>query len=154
VQGAVIYGIEKNLHKSLKIPAPAAATEDSSDETVTTEHEGTTIQGTDGVAQSTLPTTVSGETGDSKREVEDAMSTFTDDQSLGLPETQKTSLIKEIADQVWKSTTASLELREDDLIRISAALPNLLKELSLELSLSANTIIEKQAIAFLRRYRG
>ncbi|KUJ14213.1 uncharacterized protein LY89DRAFT_720573 [Mollisia scopiformis] len=133
---------------------PLPSTQDSSDGTVTTDYEGTALRGTDGIPESTLPTTISEKVDNKQREVEDTISIFTDNQSLGLPETLRTTLIKDIAAKVWDSTHSSLELCDDDVIRISAALPNLLKEMSLELACSANTVIEQRAIAFIRRYRG
>lgn len=148
----VINNLAQETHQGP--PGSSEPSDVNSDESVTTGLEGTAIEGTQDVASSTLPTTVSGAPGDGKAEGEDTMSVFTDDQSMGLPETQKIDLVKKVAEMVWQSTITASELKGDEIMRISAALPQLLKELALELSGTASTLIEKQAIAFVRRYRG
>jgi hypothetical protein len=65
----------------------------------------------------------------------------------------KDRLIKEAATRIRDRVLENSELGDHSLFRVSAALPVLLKEFSLELSSSAEPGMQKDAVTFIRHYR-
>jgi hypothetical protein len=110
-----------------------------------------------GVAESTLPTTVSRIP--VKEGVDDTLSILTDGESITLLEDAKEGLIKNFATKLWNSfeknaaTDHNWQLTEESVKRISSALPDLLKEFAQDISYTANIKIHKKAISFIRHYR-
>jgi hypothetical protein len=105
------------------------------------------------VAESTIPTTVSGAPQQSKGDHEDTETICTDVQSLHLDLGLKDKLIREAATRIRDRVLENSELGDHSLSRASAALPVLLKEFALELFSTAEPGMQKDAVTFIRHYR-
>lgn len=105
------------------------------------------------VAESTLPTTVSGQVDQFKEEHENTQTIFTDNQSLHLPEAARTRLITTFAGELLESATRVPGFQDESVNRIADYLPELLKEYAQELSQTAQPGIQRDATTFVRHYR-
>jgi hypothetical protein len=105
------------------------------------------------IAESTIPTTVSGAPQQSKGDHEDTETIRTDVQSLHLDPSLKDKLVREAATRIRDRVLENSELGDHSLSRALAALPVLLKEFALELSSTAEPGIQKDAVTFIRHYR-
>lgn len=129
------------------------STSDSGSSAVSTYSDDSSQQKQPGIAESTIPTTVSGAPQQSKDDHEDTETIRTDVQSLHLDPSLKDTLIKEAATRIRDRVLENSELGGDSLSRASAALPALLKEFALELSSTAEPGMQKDAVTFIRHYR-
>jgi hypothetical protein len=126
---------------------------DSGGSAVSTYSDDPSQQKQFGIAESTIPTTVSGAPQQTKDDHEDTETIRTDVQSLDLDPSLKDRLIKEAATRIHDRVLENSELGYHPLSRASAALPVLLKEFALELSSTAEHGIQKDAVTFIRHYR-
>ncbi|KAE8442926.1 hypothetical protein EG329_002530 [Mollisiaceae sp. DMI_Dod_QoI] len=104
-------------------------------------------------AESTLPTTASGQADIYKEDNEDSQTIFTDNQSLQLPDDARAHLVNVFAGDILNVVTGLPVFYDDSVARIGDALPGLLKEFAQELSQSARPGVQKDAVTFVRHYR-
>ena len=105
--------------------------------------------------ESTLPTSLSKDNASmlhNQNLNQDSMTIVTDNQSNALPAELKHQVIKTFATDIWTSA-GSVEIEEHAVDRIAEALPELLRQYSVEVMVMAQPGIQRDATIFIRHYR-